>query len=157
MNIRHSTNTRTSPPDQFLACCSCQPVGLSLLLYSSRHHLLLLPAMAYYFHLVSEWPITIRKNGGMSPRTFTAWWGYWRRADWRPGRGQQRVALDWDLGLAIGQIRRALSLDFVWARSLCLLSRLCYLGDGARAAVTGRQRVGEQISKPTTRPISRAG
>ena len=59
MNIRHSTNTRTSPPDQFLACCSCQPVGLSLLLYSSRRHLLLLPAMAIPS---PTWPSLASKN-----------------------------------------------------------------------------------------------
>ena len=59
MNIRHSTSTRTSPPDQFLACCSCQPVGLSLLLYSSRRHLLLLPAMAIPS---PTWPSLASKN-----------------------------------------------------------------------------------------------
>ena len=46
----------------------------------------------------------------------------------------------WELGLAMGQIQRALSLDFVRAQSLCLLSRLCHLGEGAQAAVARRQQ-----------------
>ena len=74
-----------------------------------------------------------------------------RLAAWERVKG--RAALDWELGLAMGQIRWALSLDFVWAQSLCLLSWLCHLGEGAWAAVArglhaGRQ---EESSKPTTR------
>ena len=41
-----------------------------------------------------------------------------RVAAWERAKG--RDASDWELGL--GQIRRALSLDFVWAQSLCLPS-----------------------------------
>ena len=48
-------------------------------------------------------------------------------------RGQE--ASDWELGVVTGHIRRALSLDFARAQGLCLLSRLCHLGEGARAAV----------------------
>ena len=43
-----------------------------------------------------------------------------------------------------GQIRRALSLDFARAQGLCLLSRLCHLGEGARAAVARRQQAGRE-------------
>ena len=43
-----------------------------------------------------------------------------------------------------GQIRQALSLDFVRAQGLCLLSRLCHLGEGARAAVARRQQAGRE-------------
>ena len=38
---------------------------------------------------------------------------------------------DQELGLIMGEIRRALSLDFVRAQALCLLTRLTYLRDGA--------------------------
>ena len=57
-------------------------------------------------------------------------------------RGQE--ALDWELGVVTGQIRQALSLDFVRAQGLCLLSRLCHLGEGARAAVARRQQAGRE-------------
>ena len=65
-----------------------------------------------------------------------------RVAAWERARG--RVASDWELGLAMGQIRRALSLDFIRAQSLCLLSRLCHLGEGARGAVARRQQAGRE-------------
>ena len=57
-------------------------------------------------------------------------------------RGQE--ASDWELGVVTGQIRRALSLDFARAQGLCLLSRLCHLGEGARAAVARRQQAGRE-------------
>ena len=59
-------------------------------------------------------------------------------------RSKGQVAGDWELGSVMGQIRRALSLDFVRAQSLCLLSRLSYLGEGARAAVARRQQAGRE-------------
>ena len=65
-----------------------------------------------------------------------------RVAAWERARG--RVASDWELGLAMGQIRRALSLDFIRAQSLSLLSRLCHLGEGARVAVARRQQAGRE-------------
>ena len=52
------------------------------------------------------------------------------------------VASDWELGLVMGQIPRALSLDFVRAQGLCPLSRLCYLGNGAWVAVAKRPQTG---------------
>ena len=48
---------------------------------------------------------------------------------------------DQELGLIMGEIRRALSLDFVRAQALCLLTRLTYLGDGAGAATRRREQV----------------
>ena len=48
-------------------------------------------------------------------------------------RALGQEASDWELGVVTGQIRRALFLDFVRAQDLCLLSRLCHLGDGAVA------------------------
>ena len=65
-----------------------------------------------------------------------------RVAAWERARG--RVASDWELGLAMGQIRRALSLDLLRAQSLCLLSRLCHLGEGAWEAVARRQQAGRE-------------
>ena len=55
-------------------------------------------------------------------------------------RGRGREASDHELGVVMGEVRRALSLDFVRAQSLCLLSRLTYLGEGARAAAGRRQQ-----------------
>ena len=57
-------------------------------------------------------------------------------------RGQE--ASDWELGQVMGQIRRALSLDAVRAQSLCLLARLCYLGEGAHAAADRRQQAARE-------------
>ena len=48
---------------------------------------------------------------------------------------------DQELGLVMGEIRRALSLDFVRAQALCLLTRLTYLGDGAGGAARRREQV----------------
>ena len=48
---------------------------------------------------------------------------------------------DQELGLVMGEIRRALSLDFVRAQALCLLIRLTYLGDGAGGAARRREQV----------------
>ena len=44
----------------------------------------------------------------------------------------------------MGQIRRALSLDANRALSLCLLTRLCYLGEGAHAAEDRRQQAARE-------------
>ena len=40
-------------------------------------------------------------------------------------RGEQ--ASDWELGVAMREIRRSISLDFVRAEALCLLARVCLL------------------------------
>ena len=69
----------------------------------------------------------------------------------------------------MGQIRRALSLDALRAQSLCLLARLCYLGEGAHVAADRRQhaareeesRRGDQMAHYMVhirgRGVSRAG
>ena len=44
----------------------------------------------------------------------------------------------------MGEIRRALSLEFVKAHALCLLSRLCHLGEGAQAAADRRGRAARE-------------
>ena len=59
-------------------------------------------------------------------------------------RARGEEASDWELGVVMGQIRRSLSLDFVRAQSLCLLARLCYLGEGSRMAVARRQQAGRE-------------
>ena len=41
----------------------------------------------------------------------------------------------------MGEMRRALSLDFIRAQALCLLTRLTYLGDGAGSAAQRREQV----------------
>ena len=45
-----------------------------------------------------------------------------------------REASDNVVGVIISQIRMYLSTAFIREQSLCLLNRLCYLGEGARAA-----------------------
>ena len=52
--------------------------------------------------------------------------------------------MDHELGVTMGEIRRALSLEFVKAHSLCLLSRLCHLGEGAQAAADRRGRAARE-------------
>jgi hypothetical protein len=43
-------------------------------------------------------------------------------------RGQR--AEDWEIGQTVAQMRRYLSCTIVRAQSLCLLNRVCYLGEG---------------------------
>ena len=52
--------------------------------------------------------------------------------------------MDHELGVTMGEIRRALSIEFVKAHSLCLLSRLCHLGEGAQAAADRRGRAARE-------------
>ena len=49
-----------------------------------------------------------------------------------------------ELGLAMGAVRRAMSVAVVRSQSLCLLERLAFLGPGVRAAVQRRQ-LGERL------------
>ena len=51
------------------------------------------------------------------------------------------------LGLDTGQIRRALSLDFVRAQTLCLITRLCHLGEGAKEAAHRRQVAAGEVEE----------
>ena len=57
-------------------------------------------------------------------------------------RGQE--ASDWELGVIMGEIRRALSLDFVRAEAMCLLARVCLLGGGAKGAAQRRVQEGRE-------------
>ena len=60
-----------------------------------------------------------------------------RVADQARNRGSE--ASEGELGLAMGAVRRAVSVAVVRAQSLCLLERLAFLGPGVRAAVQRRQ------------------
>jgi hypothetical protein len=51
-------------------------------------------------------------------------------------RGRERA--DWELGTVVAEMRRFLSCSIVRAQGLCLLSRLCYLGDGSKSAAQRR-------------------
>ena len=53
-------------------------------------------------------------------------------------RASGRTASDNELGVIIGQIRKYLSTAFIRAQSLCLVNRLGFLGDGAKAAAERR-------------------
>ena len=63
------------------------------------------------------------------------------------GRVTGQASPDNELGLVTGQIRRALSLDFVRAQALCLLSRLCHLGEGAREVACHRQVAAREVEE----------
>ena len=58
-------------------------------------------------------------------------------ADQARNRGSE--ASEGELGLAMGAVRRAVSVAVVRAQSICLLERLAFLGPGVRAAVQRRQ------------------
>jgi hypothetical protein len=51
----------------------------------------------------------------------------------------RRQFSDKELGVVIAQIQKYLSTGFVRAQGLSLINRLCFLGEGARAAA-GRRR-----------------
>ena len=53
-------------------------------------------------------------------------------------RALGRSLSDNELGQIITQIRKFLSTSFITAQSLCLINRLCFLGDGAKAAAGRR-------------------
>ena len=52
-----------------------------------------------------------------------------------------------------GEVSAGLSLDFVWAQSLCLLSCLTFLGKGAMAAVGRRQQVTRKEEEKDSSPL----
>ena len=56
-------------------------------------------------------------------------------------RSMGREASDNELGVVISQIRKYLSTSFIRAQSLCLLNRLGFLGEGAKAAAGRRNLV----------------
>ena len=55
-------------------------------------------------------------------------------------RSRGRQTSDRELGALIAQIRKYLSVAFTKAHSLCLVDKLRFLGDGARAAAGKRSR-----------------
>ena len=67
-------------------------------------------------------------------------------------RARDRQAADIELGVAIAQIRKYLSTAFVRAQGLCLLNRLCFLGEGARAAA-GRRDLAKRLEVSRRRDL----
>ena len=59
-------------------------------------------------------------------------------------RDRGRPASDNELGVVMAQIRKYLSTAFVRAQGLCLINRLCFLGEGARAAA-GRRDLAKRL------------
>ena len=67
-------------------------------------------------------------------------------------RERGRQASDNELGLVISQIRKYLSTAFVRAQSLCLINRLCFLGEGAKAAA-GRRDLARRLEVSRKRDL----
>ena len=61
-------------------------------------------------------------------------------------RSRGREASDNELGVVISQIRKYLSTSFIRAQSLCLLNRLGFLGEGAKAAA-GRRNLAKRLEE----------
>ena len=61
-------------------------------------------------------------------------------------RAMGREGSDNELGVIIGQIRKFLSAAFIRAQSLCLLNRLGFLGEGAKAAA-GRRDLAKSLEE----------
>ena len=59
-------------------------------------------------------------------------------------RSLGREISDRELGIITTQIRKYLSTAFVQAQSLCLLNRLCFLGEGSKAAA-GRRDLARRL------------
>ena len=57
-------------------------------------------------------------------------------------RSRGREASDNEFGVVVAQVRKYLSTSFIRAQSLCLINRLGFLGDGAKAAFGRRQLAG---------------
>ena len=57
-----------------------------------------------------------------------------------------REGSDNELGVIVGQKRRKMSTAFIKAQSLCLLNRLGFLGEGARAAA-GRRDLAKRLEE----------
>ena len=56
-------------------------------------------------------------------------------------RALGREASDKELGLVVTQVRKYLSVAFIRAQSLCLVNRLGFIGEGAKAAAGRRELV----------------
>ena len=79
------------------------------------------------------WSTTVLSNKGALPTlTWMAWYQVTRTRGWQES--------DEELGLVMGELR-VLSLDFVQAQALWLLTRWTYLGDGASSAAQRREQV----------------
>ena len=61
-------------------------------------------------------------------------------------RALGRDLSDKELGIVVTQVRKYLSTSFVRAQSLCLLNRLCFLGEGAVAAA-GRRDLARRLEE----------
>ena len=67
-------------------------------------------------------------------------------------RERGRLGSDNELGVIIAQIRKYLSTAFVRAQGLCLLNRLCFLGEGAKAAA-GRRDLARRLEVSRKRDL----
>ena len=67
-------------------------------------------------------------------------------------RARGRQTSDRELGALIAQTRRYLSVAFTRAQGLCLLNRLGFLGEGARAAA-GRRVLAQNIEAKRQRDL----
>ena len=67
-------------------------------------------------------------------------------------RARGRQTSDRELGAIIAQTRRYLSVAFIRAQGLCLLNRLGFLGEGARAAA-GRRGLAQSIEARRQRDL----
>ena len=61
-------------------------------------------------------------------------------------RSMGREASKNELGVVISQVRKYLSTAFIRAQSLCLLNRLGFLGEGAKAAA-GRRNLAKRLEE----------
>ena len=67
-------------------------------------------------------------------------------------RARGRQFSENELGVVIAQIRKYLSTAFVRAQGLCLINRLCFLGEGARAAA-GRRDLARRLEVSRKRDL----
>ena len=59
-------------------------------------------------------------------------------------RERGRQASDNEVGAEISQIRKYLSTAFVRVQALCIINRLCFLGEGTKA-VAGRRDLAQRL------------
>ena len=65
-------------------------------------------------------------------------------------RSLGRDLSDKELGIVVTQVRKYLSTSFIRAQGLCLLNRLCFLGEGAREAA-GRRDLARRLEEDRRR------
>ena len=61
-------------------------------------------------------------------------------------RALGRDLSDKELGIVVTQVRKYLCTSFIRAQSLCLINRLCFLGEGAVAAA-GRRDLARRLEE----------